>query len=42
MNNCQTCKHRSHGVCRKYKTRLQLKKVEGIEIVFVKVCGVKE
>ena len=42
MNNCQTYKHRKHGVCMKYKTRLQLKKVEGTEIVFIKVCEVKE
>lgn len=42
MNNCQTCKHRKHGVFMKYKTRLQLKKVDGTEIVFTKVYEVKK
>lgn len=36
--NCQTCKHRSHGVCLKYRTRLKLKNVDGELIVFGKVC----
>lgn len=38
MNNCQTCKHRRHGICLKYKTRLKLAMVEGMEIVFIRVC----